>query len=98
MSRKPFSPRILLRLGTAPRERADGTPSAMVTPVVVPNPAPYVHDPVCDDRTRAWIEERLRPADALVAVGAGQDHAFLDRLSGRPQVDDFEGPHADLLE
>ena len=41
-----------------------------VNAVVIPDPAPG-HSPVCDDRTRAWIEERLPRPGLFLAVGSG---------------------------
>jgi len=55
-----------------------------VAPLVVPDPKPgfatakpgYARaepgvSPVCDDRTKAWLAERLGPADLILAVGGG---------------------------
>jgi glycerol-1-phosphate dehydrogenase [NAD(P)+] len=52
-----------------------------IAEAVLPNPVDG-HDPICDDHTRAWIEERTPDASLYVAVGSGVVNDLTKWISG----------------
>jgi len=56
-----------------------------VAELVLPDPAPG-HSPVCDDLTRAWVEERIGDEDLFVAVGSGVINDLVKWIAGDRRI------------
>jgi glycerol-1-phosphate dehydrogenase [NAD(P)+] len=61
-----------------------------VADLIVPDPAPD-HEPVCDDITRAWVEQQIDEPDLFVAVGSGVINDLTKWIAG-----DRELPYASV--